>query len=373
MKDSLFLVTTEASGDNLGTGLVRELKKDVKNLRIRGVGGDGLIAQGMDPIYHVKDFNVMGLFEVLSQLSRLKRMFNHLVEAVKQEKPAAILLIDAPDFNIRFAKALQGLGIPIIYYVSPQVWAWRAKRARQIAGLVNHMMVLFPFEVPIYEEYGLKTTLVGHPLKDELKPINNREAFFREKNLDMDKPLVILAPGSRKAEVSRLLPVMVEVAKARADRYQFALTTAPTIDAEQVHTLIEDAPIQIWPKEMRTAVAHADAALVASGTATLETALLGTPLIVAYKMKTLSYQLAKRLVKVPHISLVNIVLGERVVPELVQADFNVETACRELDKLITDQALRRRIKTSFEKLRHLLGDEGAASRAAAVVREYLTS
>lgn len=368
----LFLVTTETSGDLLGGRLVRALKAMQTEVRISGVGGDQLVAEGMDTTYHVRDFNVMGLFEVLSQLKRLKAMFAKLVEQVLAERPKVVLLIDAPDFNMRFAKALKGSGIPVIYYVSPQVWAWRRKRASQLAAMVDHILLLFSFEQDIYRSLDVDTTWVGHPLVEELTQMGAREDFFRDQQLDKDRPLVALAPGSRKSEVTRLLPVMADVARARHDRYQFALPLAPTIDAALATELLGDAPVRVLPGQMRPLMAHADGAVVASGTATLETALLGTPMIVGYKLKSMSYLLARSLVKVPHIALVNLVLNDRVVPELVQGAFCLEKILPELDEIMIEGPRRAQIIAEFARLEDILGGGGASHRAAKVVKDYLT-
>ena len=343
------------------------------DVQITGVGGDLLEAEGMQPIYRVSDFNVIGLFEVLSQLRRLKRIFNELVTAVREHQPDLILLVDGPDFNLRFAKAVKGLGIPVIYYVSPQIWAWRPQRAKTVASLVDHLMVLFSFEQDFYKNYGLSTTWVGHPLVDELKDDRSREAFFHEQGFQTDKPLVALAPGSRWSEVKRLLPVMAELAHARQDQYQFALPLASTIEKQDVLTLLNGAEVTILPRKMRTLMRHADAAVVASGTATLETGLLRTPMIVGYKLKWLTFLLAKWLVKVPHVALVNIVLGKGVVPELIQGAFEKEHVLPLLDELIQVPERRNQMLEEFDRLESILGGGGASKRAADVIKGFLTA
>ncbi len=373
MSKHLFIVCTETSGDLLGGRLVHELKTMTGDLKVTGVGGDQLCAQGMQPYYQVADFNVMGLFEVLSQLKRLRAIFNDLLEKVKETRPDLILLVDAPDFNLRFARAVKGLGIPVIYYVSPQVWAWRRKRARAISGLVDHMMVLFSFEVPLYEGLGLPTTWVGHPLVDELKHLGEKETFLAKHGLDANRPLVALAPGSRKSEVIRLLPIMARIARARADRYQFAVPLAKTIEPDLARAILGDTNIPILPGIMRRLMVHADAAIVASGTATLETALLHTPMIVSYKLKTLTYLMARHLVKIPHVALVNIVLGREVVPELMQKQFCPEQAVPILDELVSPSPRRARILAEFDRLETILGGGGASRKAAEVVRGFLGS
>jgi len=373
MAQSLFMVCTEASGDLLGARLLAQLKTMIPQLSVTGVAGDMLAAEGMQPLYRVADFNVMGLVEVFSQLRRLKRIFNELVEHVRTSKPDVILLVDAPDFNLRFAKAVRSLGIPIVYYVSPQVWAWRKKRAARIADLVDHMMVLFSFEQSIYQAYGLTTTWVGHPLVDELGNLEDRQSCFARWGLDPEKPLIALAPGSRGSEVGKLLPTMAQVAERCADRYQFAVPLAPTIDPVHAATALGGVDVPILPGEMRAVMKHARAAVVASGTATLETGLLGTPMIVGYRLKRLTYAMANMLVKVPHVALVNIVLGKRVVPELIQDEFTPEKVIPLLDELASDGLRRSQVLAEFARLEQVLGGTGAARRAAEVVKGFLSS
>jgi len=371
MAHKLFLVTTESSGDFLAGRMLRELKQMVPDLTLTGVGGDLCIAEGLQPLYQVRDFNVMGLFEVLSQLKRLKAMFKDLVAAVERDPPDVVVLVDAPDFNLRFARAVRRLGVPIVYYVSPQVWAWRKKRAAALAGLVDHIMLLFSFEQDIYEPLGLPWTWVGHPLVDELRDQQSREDFFSEQGLDPGKPLVALAPGSRTSIVAKLLPVMARIADQRADRYQFALPLAATIDRAQVEASLGSSRVAILPGGMRPLMAHADAAVVASGTGTLETGLLQTPMIVGYKLKFFSWLLAQWLVKTPHVAMVNIVLGRRVVPEMIQSEFEPGRVLPLLDELVAPGPRRSEILAEFAKLPKLLGGGGASRKAAAVVKRFL--
>jgi lipid-A-disaccharide synthase len=369
---SLFLVCTETSGDLLGARLVEELAELRSDFRVAGVGGDRLAGLGMELLYHIRDFNVMGMVEVISELRRLHRQFKTLVEAVKRQRPDVILLIDAPDFNMRFAKALRHLEIPIVYYVSPQVWAWRKRRARTLAHLVDHLMLLFKFEESIYQSLGVTATWVGHPIADEVVDIEDKAEFFSQNEILENKPLVALAPGSRPAEVGRLLPVMREVALLRGDRYQFALPLAPAIDEAILDPLLQGAPIKVLPGRMRDVMAHAAAAIVASGTATLETGLLKTPMIVGYKVNAFSYFLARAMVRLPQVALVNIVLGDRVVPELMQADFATAKVLPLLDALLREGGERRRMIEQFSRLRQLLGGGGASRRAAEIVSGYLS-
>ncbi|MCB1048970.1 MAG: lipid-A-disaccharide synthase [Acidobacteria bacterium] len=362
----LFLVCTETSGDLLGSRLVASLQEHIPNLLVRGVAGPRLEQLGMQAVYRVSDFNVMGLVEVLSELGRLKHQFNVLVQDLKQFKPDAIVLIDAPDFNLRFAKAIHGLGIPVIYYVSPQVWAWRPGRAKTLAQITDHMLVLFPFECEIYRPLGLKTTFVGHPLVEEIAQFQPDPAFDQQYPTT-DKPLVVLAPGSRKSEIERLLPTMAEVARRAADRYDFRVPLVPSFPLEQAQALVGNAPITFCPGGFRELMARADAAVVASGTATLETGLFGVPMVVGYRLNRLTHFMAKRLVKVPHVGMVNLILGERVMPELIQNEFTPERILAELEKLMQPGPVRDRVLEKLNDLPQALGGLGASDRAARAV------
>lgn len=367
----LFIVATETSGDFLGAELMKELTRGGLDYQASGVGGDGMVAQGLDTIYRIDDFNVMGLFEVVSQLRRLKRQFNRLIEHVTQVCPDVIVLIDAPDFNIRFARAVRALEIPIIYYVGPQVWAWRRKRAAQLAELVDHIMLLFQFEADFYRDLPAKATVVGHPLVDELGGYRRSDQARVELGFELNRPLVVLAPGSRRREVSSLLPVMKEVIIQRP-QYQYGLAMAPTISREMSQSLLGEAYDRVRLGPMRELMSQADAAVVASGTATLETGLLGVPMVVGYRMSSMTYVLARRLVKIPHVALVNIVLNDRVVPELIQGDFTATRVIHEVDDMIRNAERRQEITDKLTRIPGILGGGGASQRAAEVVAGYVT-
>ncbi len=366
----LFLVATETSGDFLGSKLLQHLHVTAPNLKCFGVGGDGMIEQGLDPIYRVSDFNVMGLVEVLSKLKQLKRQFNRLVAWVRREKPDAIVLIDAPDFNMRFAKAVADLKIPIIYYVGPQVWAWRPQRAAQLADLVDHILLLFPFEAPFYENLPVKTTVVGHPLIDELSSYKRDVLVRKELGFDAEQPLIVLAPGSRKREISSLFPVMVEVIRSRPN-WQFGVALAPTIERTVIMEMLGDLSSRVRLGSMRAMMAQADVGVVASGTATLEAGLMGIPMVVGYRLSSLTYLLARRLVKIPYVALVNIVLNEYAVPELIQQDYNTLRVLSEVDVMIENHEQHRKVCNRLKRIPDVLGGVGASERAAHIVAGYL--
>lgn len=367
----LYLVCTEASGDLLGAEMLRPLLQVHPDLHVRGVAGPRLSELGMQALYSVADFNVMGLVEVLASLGRLTAQFRALRRDILAFKPDAVVLIDAPDFNLRLASALKGSGLPILYYVSPQVWAWRPGRARTIASLCSHMLVLFPFECEIYQPYGLRTTFVGHPLVDQL-------AEFRpDPTFDLSfpptgKPRIALAPGSRRSEIERLLPVMAELARL-TDDYEFLVPLAPSFPLERAFTLCRGAQLTLCPGQFRETIARCRAAVVASGTATLETALLGVPMVVGYRLNPLTHFLAARMVRVPHIAMVNLLAGRRVVPELIQGQFQPQRLLEHLRPLVVDGPTRAEVLQELSCLPQQLGGRGAGQRAAAAVAEALPS
>ena len=370
-KKKVFLITTETSGDLLAGSLLRHLFKMQPGLDVRGVGGIQARLEGMNTLYSVEDFNVMGLFEVIGKLPKLRRQFDDLVTYCQSWEPDVVILVDAPDFNIRMAKVIKTFGFPIVYYVSPQVWAWRKSRATQIASLVDHMMVLFEFETDIYRKLGLKTSWVGHPLVEDLQDFVPAPEVLELVKKNPKAKTIVLAPGSRYSELSRHLQILKGVVDQAPGDIQFLLPLAPSLKNADLGNLSERNNLHILQGNMRSAMSLADAAVVASGTATLETALLGVPMVVGYRMSSLSYNLALRLVKVEHIALVNIVLGKRVVPELIQEDFCPESIWKILKTLLTSEHERQIMKCEFSKLGAILGGLGASERAAEVVGAYL--
>jgi lipid-A-disaccharide synthase len=366
----LYLVCTEASGDLLGAEMLRPLLQERPDLQVRGVAGPKLSQLGMQSLYAVADFNVMGLVEVLASLRRLTAQFRALLQDIMAFKPDLVVLIDAPDFNLRLASALKGKGLPILYYVSPQVWAWRPGRARTIASLCNHMLVLFPFEREIYQPYGLRTTFVGHPLVDQLAEFRP-DPSFDQIFPPTGRPRIALAPGSRRSEIERLLPVMAEFAGLAGQEYECLVPLAPSFPLERAQALCGGAKLTFCPGQFRDTIVRCRAAVVASGTATLETGLLGVPMVVGYRLNPLTHFLAARMVRVPHIAMVNLLAGRRVVPELIQGQFQPHHLLEQLRSLVADGPARSAVLQALSLLPEQLGGRGAGKRAAAAVAEAL--
>lgn len=358
----LYLIAGEDSGDLHGSNLLKALQLQVPDLQVRGVGGDLLRQQGMELVAHVKDINFMGFWEVIRNLRTIRRLFRTVKADLASCEPAAIVLIDYPGFNIRLLPFLKGRGIPIYYYISPQVWAWKKGRVKTLRQYVDRMLVILPFEQEFYAQEGMEVDFVGHPLLD---------AIGERKTQPKTGQRIALLPGSRKQEIKRMLPVMMQM----VDRFancEFVIAGAPSQPESFYRTLIGPSRerVSLVMNQTYTVLESADFALVTSGTATLETALFEVPQVVCYKGNALSYAIGKRLVKVRFISLVNLILDRPLVTELIQQDFSthqLETALRQLMQAAEIQ----RIQAGYQELKTLLGQGGASTRAAQLILERL--
>ena len=366
MSPTLLVIAGEDSGDLHGAELLRELKARRPDLRIVGVGGPRMTPYLDRKLADVQDLAVVGFVEVIRHLPRLNRLFKAILAAAQEEAISDALLIDYPGFNLRLAKALRR-DLPAVrlhQYVCPQVWAWKKGRIPELGTVLDTLFCLFDFEPELFRGYPVEARFVGHPLVELVHPECDREAFFAETGLDPRRPLVALLPGSRRGEIQRLLPPMAELVgrwqQARPEA-QWVLPVAPTLATDFVRGYLQGAPVVLVEGRTYAARAYADAALVASGTATLETALLGTPFAIVYRLNALTYQIAKRLVKVPHFGLANVVARREVAPELLQDEVNPERLGRELTRLLEpDEA--RRLRAGLAEVRGHLGEPGAAAR-----------
>jgi lipid-A-disaccharide synthase len=370
----LLISCGEPSGDLYGAELLRHLRRDQPGLMAFGVGGDRLANQGVSLTAHVRDLAVVGILEVIRHIPTIRRSFSRVVAELDRQRPDAAVLVDYPDFNLRLAKELRQRGVPVIYYVSPQVWAWKRGRVRTIRDTVSRMVVIFPFEKALYEEADVPVTYVGHPLVDLVHPATDRHAFLSGLGLDPARPVIALLPGSRTTEVANNLPPLIEAAAIvlrRRPEAQFVLAAAPLLDAATLRARCSGVPIRVVANETHPVVGAADLALVASGTATVETALLGTPMIVVYRVAPITYALGRRFVRVAHFAMVNLIAEREVVPELIQSDFTAPRVAEEALSLLTDPRRAGRMREDLAEVRRRLGEPGASARAAAVVRELL--
>jgi len=364
----IMLVVGEASGDAHGARLVQALHRRDSQVKIYGVAGEQLRRSQFEELFNVSQLTGMGLVELATNLRNVWRAYALLKRTLKVRRPNLLILIDFPEFNLRLARFAKSLGIPVLYYVSPQIWAWRKNRVRQIARWVDHMAVIFPFEADFYERHGVKVSFVGHPLLETVKADTGREETLAKLGLDPERPVIALLPGSRHGEVTRHVPPMREAAVqlARECNAQFLCVRAATIDGAELRSLLNGTGVRIpIVEEDRYGAVHAsDIAWTASGTATVEIALLGRPMIIMYRLSWLTYLIARWLVRVDHIGMVNLIAGERLMPELIQRDVNPERIVAETRILLDDAKMRTGITDKLAKLRQRLGTPGAAERVA---------
>jgi lipid-A-disaccharide synthase len=342
----------------------------VSDLEVFGLGGDRLEGQGAHLLAHVRDLAVVGLFEVLRHVRHLRRVFRALLEEAARARPDLAVLIDYPDFNLRLARQLKARGVPVAYYVSPQVWAWRRGRLRTIRETVSHMIVIFPFEEALYREAGVPVTFVGHPLVDSVHPAPDPAAFVRSVGLDPSRPVVAVLPGSRPQEVAHNLRPLAGAVRLLASRHgeaQFALAVAPDLDAGIFDAHLGGLPVVRLTGQNHSLMGSATVGLVASGTATVEAALLQLPMVVVYRLSPVTYALGRPFVRVPHYAMVNLIAGKRIARELIQGDFTPQAVAAEAEALLADPELRQEVRAELGRVREALGPPGASERAAQVV------
>lgn len=368
------LVAGEASGDMHGAELARELRRS--GIHCTGMGSRHMQAAGVELIVDSSSIAVVGLFEVLAHWSDIQQALKSLRAALATRRPHLLVLIDYPEFNLKLAETAKALGIPVLFYVSPQVWAWRPKRIHKIGRRIDHMAVIFPFEVDLYRRAGIPVTYVGHPLAQRVKAGTERATALREFGLDAGLKTVALMPGSRTGEIKRLLPVLIAAAKLIQQRLagvQFVLPAAPALDAAGLQQQVDASGLRARVVQGRTydAINASDIAVTASGTATLEVALLQTPMIVVYKVSPLSYAILKRLITVSQIALVNIVAGRPIVPELIQSDATADRIAAAAERLLTDTACYQRMREDLAVVQRNLGQHDGIAEVGKVVLKLL--
>jgi len=356
----IFFSAGESSGDMHGANLVRALRALAPDVACEGLGGERMAAAGMALRYDLAGRAIMGFVEVVRSLRFIRRLFHETVARIERNRPDCLVLIDYPGFNVELAKRAHALGIPIVYYISPQVWAWKKRRIHTLARLADKMLVILPFEEALYRDIGVDCTYVGHPLLDQIAA-THIEGIFR------GDIVIGIMPGSREQEIARLLAPMLDVAKGIRERYPNARFITPCVNAEretQVRALANGFPLETVVGKNYELLAAARFCLVASGTATLEAALFGAPMAVMYRIAPMSYWLARRLVKIEHIALVNILAKRRVVPEFIQHDATTEKILPVALDLIADTPTRATMLDGLAAVRRLLGGPGASQRAA---------
>ena len=367
-----YIIAGEASGDLHGANLIASLKKKDTRAKIRAWGGNLMKKQGATLVKHYRDLAFMGFVEVLLHLKTILKNLSFCKKDILKFKPDAIILIDYPGFNLKIAKFAHKHNIKVYYYISPQVWAWKKHRVYTIKEVVDKMLVILPFEKDFYDEYRVDAHFVGHPLLDELSKVKyiNKINFARQNKLDPKKEIIALLPGSRKQEVVRMLEVMLKVI-GKFPNYQFVIGCAPSLSESFYRSLIGNENVQLVFNKTYQLLQVASAALVTSGTATLETALLYVPEVVCYKANKISYLIAKSLVKVKYISLVNLIVDKPILKELIQNDLTPENLAQELNCLLTNPKKQRQLLEDYEDLRCMLGNAGASNNAATIIVDDL--
>lgn len=363
-----YIIAGEPSGDLHGANLIAALKKKDPHAKIRAWGGNLMKKQGATLIKHYKDLAFMGFVEVLLHLRTILRNLKFCKKDILKFNPDALILIDYPGFNLKVAKFAHEHNIKVYYYISPQVWAWKKRRVHTIKKVVDKMMVILPFEKDFYDNYNVDAHFVGHPLLDEISKTKHisKQTFIKQNNLNPKKEIIALLPGSRKQEVTRMLEVMLKVVDKFPD-YQFVVACAPSLPVDFYQKLVAGYNVKLIVNKTYQILQVASAAVVTSGTATLETALFFVPEVICYKGNPISYSIAKRLVKVKYICLVNLIMDKPVVKELIQNDLTANNISDELKQLLTDPKRQRRLLDDYEDLKLKLGNAGASKNAASLV------
>jgi lipid-A-disaccharide synthase len=356
-----YIIAGEASGDLHGSNLIKELKKLDQQAIIRAWGGDKMREAGAEIIKHYRDLAFMGFIEVIKNLSTILDNLKFCKKDISEFQPDALILVDYPGFNLRIAKWAKQQGLKIIYYISPQVWAWKEGRVKSIKQVVDKMLVILPFEEKFYEKWDYEVEYVGHPLVQVVNEFLEKHSKEKQDG----KPIIALLPGSRQQEVAKKLPIMLEASK-KFQGYQFVVAKASSLDDSFYSAFLKSYPeVSAVKDQTYSLLSQSTAALVTSGTATLETALFGVPEVVCYKGSSVSYEIAKCLVKIKYISLVNLIMDKKVVTELIQNDLTVDNLTRELNSILNDEQKIQQIRKDYADLKHLLQKESNASARAA--------
>ena len=393
MPPTIFISAGEASGEHYGALLIESLKQQLgasgQTAAFFGMGGERMVAAGLDRVVRSEDMAVMGITEVVRHLPRIYAGFRKLKQSIRNRRPDVAVLIDFPDIHFKLSAELHRLGVPVIFFVSPQLWAWKKHRIKLVQRYVDRMLVIFPFEESFYRERGVQAEFVGHPLAELPQPSISRDQFARGNRLEPSRTWIALLPGSRPKEIRDNLPEMLEAAWNLTDRegkdhceFEFIVPLAPTLNAEQraeVLTLVEECGCGLDIRlvdDARAALFHARASVVASGTATVEAALIGNPFVVVYRLSALTYAIAKLVVTVPHVAMANLIAGKRVVPELIQHDFTASNIVQQLEPLLPDGTPRESMMQGLQAIRKLLvtanpDTGGAIQRVASITLDVI--
>ncbi len=374
-KNKLMIITGEVSGDLIGASLIRELKSLKPDLKITGIGGDRMRSEGMDLIYHTDKMAFLGFVEVVKHIPFIRKVQKKLIDVIKKEKINCVVLIDYPGFNLSIAKKLKPLGVKIIYYVSPQLWAWAKGRVKKVRKLVDKMLVVFPFEVEFYRKENVNVEYVGHPLVERINQHKflSREEFFSKFNLEKEKEILLIMPGSRKQEVKAIFPEVIKAANKLAQQFnlQVVVARSKNIDKNYLQQDSESGKFITIEDHNYELMKYSHFGIIKSGTSTLEAGFFALPMIVVYKTNQLTYMIGKQLVKLDRIGMVNILLNEMVVPELIQNEGNSENIFNTASKILSDDKTYEKIKHKLGSVKEKLGSDGASKKAALSILEIL--
>lgn len=377
---SIMMVAGERSGDIYGAGLTEALKARLAGVEVFGCGGEAMRRAGVATIVDIHETAIAGITEIVSGYPRVFRAFYRLLDEANHRRPQLAVLIDFPDFNIRLAQKLKKRGIPVVYFISPQVWAWRKGRVKTLKQRIAKMIVIFDFEEEIYKQAGVPVEYVGHPLVDIVRPHRTREEFCQSVGLDPTVTTIALLPGSRQKEVASNLSIMLEAANGLAARrnLQFVIPVSPTIDQQWVENTVRmqcggRTVVRVTQQATYDALKYSGVAVITSGTATLEAAICERPMVVVYRVSALTWLVGKLLVRVPHFSIVNILAKRKMVPELMQQDFTADKVAARVEYLLDHPEAREEMIRGFQALRPRLGNGGAIGRAADAIVEVLHS
>jgi lipid-A-disaccharide synthase len=365
---NLMIIAGEISGDLLGASLIKELKKLNPEINVFGIGGDMMQDEGMQLSYHINKMAFLGFVEVVRHIPFIKKVQKELLELVKAKYIDIVVLIDYPGFNLSIAKKLKRLNVKIVYYISPQIWAWGSGRINKIKKLVNKMLVVFPFEERLYNNHNVNVEFVGHPLLERLKEYNflSKEKLFEKYDLERKKEILLILPGSREQEVKHIFPEVIKAAVKLAGEFNLQVITAcsSNIDENLFNRITEVKDFRVIKNDTYNLLKNSKFGIVKSGTSTLEAALFQLPMVIVYKTSIPTYWIGKGLIKVDQIGMANIICGERVVPELIQNQVREKTIYEECKRILADNKLYESIKIKFGLIKEKLGTEGASAKAA---------
>lgn len=373
--NSILIVAGEVSGDIHGGKLVKAIKELSPEINIAGIGGDNMSSAGMKLLRNVNEMSFLGFTEIIKHLPFVRKVMNELLKWIEIERPKVVVLIDYPGFNLRLAEKAKNLGCKIIYYISPQIWAWGKGRIKKIARVVDQMIVIFPFEEELYRNAGVSVEFVGHPILENLESSFSKKDFFSENDLDPDEKLIGLLPGSRTQEVDSLYKIMidaVDLLKSEYPNMQSITAKSPALD-KAVYTKIAGNDRLKQSNNTYDIMKHSDLLFVASGTATLESACFGTPLIVVYRVSPISWIIGKILIKIKSIGLVNIVAGKKIAPEILQSELTPSRLTHEALNILKDEKLYAETSSELLKVKKMLGEPGASKKAAELIIKHLQS